>query len=171
MGSWWFHTWALPGSMLSQLLSSVYECEHVEALSDITHKYIFDFILKLNSPNYCSWISLPNAPYVCVFQTIRWNINSVPFILKMHTYCSNPHILTCLSRILPRKIAKALLVLQFASLPSILQELVTRKQKILTNFSEFICQICFLTCPINCVPNFSFRRYSCWSFLLLSSNS
>ncbi len=119
------------------------------------------------------------APHMCVFQTNRWNANSVPFILKRWTHHSNSHIFVCVCHILPNKIAEALILLWFVTLPSILQEVVMRKQKILAKIDYLICQVCFLTCPIICVPNISFCRLtvdffdtlsSAFSFLLFSSN-
>jgi hypothetical protein len=146
---------SLSGSMASLFLSSVYECGHVNALSDNTRNilhYLDVELTKILRLNVTSQV----APHMCVFQTIRWNINPVPFILKRHSRCSNSHIFVCVCHILPNKIAEALIVFWFVTLPSILQELVTRKQKILAEFHNLICQVCFLTCPIMCIPNISF---------------
>ncbi len=97
-----------------------------------------------------------------VFQTNRWNKNPVPFILKHRTYHNNSHIFLCVCHILPDKIAEALIVLLFITLPSILQELVMRKQKIIAKFHNLICQVCFLTYPIICIPSIFFCRSTVW---------
>jgi hypothetical protein len=102
------------------------------------------------------------APHMCVFQTNCWNINPVPFILKRWTCHSNSHIFVCVCHILPDKIAEALIVLLFLNLSSILQELVTRKQKILAEFYYLIRQVCFLTYPIICIPSIFFYRSTVW---------
>ncbi len=143
--------------MLSLFLSSVHECGHVNALSDNTPHILYYLdveltkILRLN-------VAFQVAPHMCVFQTNCSNINPVQFILKRQSCCSNSHIFVFVCHILPDKIAEALIVLWFVTLPSILQELVTRKQKILAEFHNLFCQVCFLICPIICIPNISFCR-------------
>ncbi len=147
--------------MSSLFVSSIYERGHGNALSDNTCNilyYVDVELTKILRSNVASQV----APHMCVFQTNCWNINSFPFILKRRTRCSNSHIFVCVCHILPDKIAEALIVLWFVILPSILQELVTRKQKILAKFHNLICQVCFLTCPIICVPNISFCRLTVW---------
>ncbi len=143
--------------MLSLFLSSVYECGHVNALSDNTRNILYYLDLELTKI-LRSDVASQVAPHMCVFQTNCWNINPVPFVLKHRNCHSNFHIFVCVCHILPNKIAEALIILWFITLLSILQELVTRTQKILAKFHNHICQVCFLTCPIICTPNISFRR-------------
>jgi hypothetical protein len=72
---------SLSGSMLSLFLLSVYERGHANALSDNTRNILYYLDLELTKilrSNVASEV----APYMCVFQTNRWNINPVPVILK-----------------------------------------------------------------------------------------
>jgi hypothetical protein len=82
---------SLSGSMLSLFLPSVYECGHVNALSDNTRNILYYLDVELTKILRLH-VASQVAPHMCVFQTNRWNVNSVPFILKHQTSCSNSHI-------------------------------------------------------------------------------
>ncbi len=130
--------------MLSLFLSYVYERGHVNALSDNTRNILYYLDAELTKILHLN-VASQVAPHMCVFQTYRWNVNSVPFILTRRTRRSNSHIFECVCHIVPNKIAEALIVLWFVTLPSILQELVTRKPIIHAKFHNLICQVCFFT--------------------------